>query len=210
MVGAYNNIRFADETSVANSSNGITKIRYTTSTSGNGAIDVYYNLTTANNVRVDLSSYFARAFALEDFTPKGSTLPADETEMATYTFSQNYTDHDNNYYVAGDTETFTTYMAVGGIYNSAKRFYVTVTTPKRLDNISTVSVSAFKARVSGVGGLIESSSSTYDWTSGYTNTVSAVGKNYVTIRVDKSTTLSGATADTPVIVYIGTLTLSFS
>ena len=208
LMGVYDKIGFVDETSMANT-NGITKIRYTRSTSNNGAIDVYYNLSTANYVRLDIASYFAYSFRVVDFTSV-DLEPSDEDVVAEYTFKSNYNEHDDRYYASGDSETFSTYMAVGGIYNSAKRFYFTITTPKRLDNITTVTVSTLKARVSGVGGLIESSSSTYDWTSGYTITVTNTGKDYVTVRVDKSTVLSGATADTPVIVYLGTLTLSFS
>ena len=208
LMGIYDRIGFVDETSSANT-NGITKIRYTRSTSNNGAIDVYYNLSAANNVRLDIASYFAYSFRIADFTSV-DLEPSDEDVVAEYTFKSNYNEHDDRYYASGDSETFSTYMAVGGIYNSAKRFYFTITTPKRLDNITTVTVSTLKARVSGVGGLIESSSSTYDWTSGYTITVTNTGKDYVTVRVDKSTVLSGATVDTPVIVYLGTLTLSFS
>ena len=127
LIGVYNKIAFADETSTSNT-NGITKIRYMVSTSGNGAIDVYYDLNTANLVRVDLESYFARAFVAEDFTSVVPS-PLDENEAASYTFSDNAQGG-----IIVTTESVTTssggYVSFTSTYPPSQYFILSATTTK--------------------------------------------------------------------------------
>ena len=127
LIGVYNKASFIDETSVSNT-NGITKIRYMVSTSGNGAIDVYYELNTANLVRVDLEPYFARGFVAEDFTAVLAS-PADENELANYTFSDNAQSG-----IIVTTESVTTsnggYVSFSSTYPPSQYFILSATTTK--------------------------------------------------------------------------------
>lgn len=127
LIGVYNKISFIDETSTSNT-NGITKIRYMTSTSGNGAIDVYYSLNTANLVRVDLEPYFARGFVAEDFTAVLPS-PSDENEAASYTFSDSAQSG-----IIVTTESVTTssggYVSFSSAYPPTQYFILSATTTK--------------------------------------------------------------------------------
>lgn len=98
LFGMYDSYTFANESSKAISTVGITKIRYTQDASYNGYIDIYYARTSANYVNVNFKVW-CTADHISNFVSNQFTAvvdaPAGETVKATYTFFANSdADHD--------------------------------------------------------------------------------------------------------------------
>ena len=203
--------KFIAETS-AGSANVITKIRYTTDGSGNGYIDVYVNTSLSIYCFADFvaRSAFKRQIFPIGFDVIGAS-PSGETIQAEYTFSQDYNYENDLYYNAGDTFSLSDYTSlVGAVAGSAKTLYIQLPVPKSLKNITTISATTLKGRAVGVNGLIDSSTLSTDWTSGYTVTLSKASDNLVTIKIEKSTAFGNTTTATPMSLVTDSVVLSFS
>lgn len=131
LIGVWDKIAFVDETSTSNT-NGITKIRYTRSTSNSGAIDIYYNLATANHVRVDIAPYFALSFAVEDFMLVAAS-PSDETVVTEYTFDPNL---ESGVFSVSDTYTTSSggYINLESSYSRSKYAIISAYTTSPADS----------------------------------------------------------------------------
>ena len=79
-----------------------------------------------------------------------------------------------------------------------------------MKNITTISATTLKGRAVGVNGLIDSSTLSTDWTSGYTVTLSKASDNLVTIKIEKSTAFGNTTTATPMSLVTDSVVLSFS
>lgn len=117
-------------------------------------------------------------------------------------------------YTAGDTYTINNnrVCAPGVVASSGKSIYVSINTPKSLENISSISVTALSGSISGINGQIANSGGSFDWLSQSGVTVSALksADNVVRITISKSTAFSNAsTTQTPVVGLLS-MTLSFS
>lgn len=95
MIGIYNYVRFADESSYGNTTTPlIDKIRYTYDSNGIGHVDVHYSGSSANTVYVNFdvntNPLNALLFVSESLQPVDDA-PTGETIMESYVFVQNAT-----------------------------------------------------------------------------------------------------------------------
>lgn len=124
---------------------------------------------------------------------------------------------DEIYYKANDiielggTSVSTEYVLSGYISASTTSLYVTIITPKRLDNISSISVDNLEVEARGISGYLNSTGgfNEYVGASGYTLTADKISSNAITIRITKSSAFTNTTNNTPIVLngYIK-LTLS--
>lgn len=212
LVGLYDRLFFVNETSGTISTNILSGVRYTTDASGNGYIDFYYGSSSANPVYCDAVIHPISIGSIEtvDFTSVASS-PSGETVQAEYSFNSNYNEYDDRYYKAGDTATISPRLILQGlVHNSAKEMTFEIVLPKSIDNISTITITALKGAAHGIGGVIDSSSSTKDWTSGYTLAAAKRIGNLAILDIQKTSAFSNATTNTPCVLYSNGITLSFS
>lgn len=144
-------------------------------------------------------------------TPTAPTAPVgtNTTQIATTAYVQS-----NLYYSAGDTyASLAAFQTVGMTTNSNKNLYLTVTVPKLLTNINSVTVTRLIGAIRGVNGYIGGSSDgNFDWlTQSYISRVTAskVTDNQIRIIIVTDTALSNATNNTPVVLN-GQVTFTFS
>ena len=112
-------------------------------------------------------------------------------------------------YVVNDTFSVTNCTLPGYITASTRTVYLVVTTEKSLEDISTVTVQTLTGRIRGINGYVDGASSDADWTSGYTVSASKYSNNQIEIRISKSSALSSATNNTPVVASM-TVGLKFT
>lgn len=88
----------------------------------------------------------------------------------------------------------------GFVSNSTTVLDFTVYTPKRLTNISGISVMNCNVLLRGISGYLNSNSTLTDYASasGYTVSASMVGTNAITIRITKSSAFTNTSNNTPV------------
>ena len=215
LLGAYDKIAFVDETSVS-VADRITKIRYIRNSANEGAIDVYYNLSTANYARADIAAHFANAFYICDFLPVNPVVEG-ETVVTEYTFSANYNADDAIFYKAGDTATFSYVVMPAGIYNSSKQVTMTLNLPKRLDKVlaSRMTITEFKAILTGVNGTVGNTSLSYDWLADTNLTLGStspwkVSSQALGITFNATTAWSNAVNRSPASVYASSVKISFA
>lgn len=120
------------------------------------------------------------------------------------------------YYAAGDTfstKTSASYRPVwnGVVASDSKNIYINVITDRLLNNVSSVTVTTLTGWIYGIGGAIESSTTSTNWVTGYTCTAVIAANNVVRIRIQKSdsTAFAGVTASTPLVASLNTV-LTFS
>lgn len=104
------------------------------------------------------------------------------------------------YYKNGDTFALNSYANLNGYLTSAgKAIQFTVTTPKSLANITSITVDNLFAVIRGVGGYVNGSSYIdYANTTGYTVTTYKATDNMITIVVDATNAYSSGTNNTPI------------
>lgn len=90
----------------------------------------------------------------------------------------------------------------GIVTTSTKDIIMTITTPKRLDNISSILIESINCRFRGISGYLNSDGTRREYASlsGYTCTGAVNGLNSITIRISKSTAFTNTTNNTPVMV----------
>ena len=119
----------------------------------------------------------------------------------------------DTYYQAGDTFTLNNYVPVSGyVTGSSHRVYLTVTVPKSLANISTVTVTALKGALIGDTGALDGSGDNTDWlsSSSWSTTATKIADNTVLIRMTKSAAITGVSNTTLCCIDANPITLSFS
>lgn len=114
---------------------------------------------------------------------------------------------DELYYKANEivevgVENGTHYITAGYITGSTQTVGFTIITPKRLDNITTITFDNLELALRGISGYLNSQSGTvnYKSASGYTYTAIITGKNTITINLQKSSAFTNVTNNTPVVV----------
>ena len=125
------------------------------------------------------------------------------SNLATVATSGSYNDLTNKpslEYVDGDKFQYSNYASANGYLTSAgKSIQFTVTTPKLLTNITSITVDNLYAVLRGVGGYVNGSSYIdYANTTGYTVTAYKTTDNMITIVIDATNAYSSGTNNTPI------------
>lgn len=112
---------------------------------------------------------------------------------------------------ANETIQIDSSIVLSGVINGSSTWmYFDFVTPKFLDNISTITVTTMSGYICGVSGAVDGSAATKNYASSpYTITCVKQGLNHVRIGINKGSTYTNVTANTPV-CYFGTLTLKFT
>lgn len=222
-------LRFGIKASADGDSNPHVELRETGSTPTKGmGIAIYNDDGTLKSINDLVTSAGVRNFATVSEvndkapiaspaltgTPTAPTAPAgtNTTQIATTAYVQNSLD--NLYYSAGDTyASLAGFQTVGMTTNGNKNLYLTVTVPKLLTNINSITVTRMIGAIRGVNGYIGGSSDgNFDWlTQSYISRVTAskVTDNQIRIIIFTDTALSNATNNTPVVLN-GQVTFTFS
>lgn len=114
------------------------------------------------------------------------------------------------FFTSGDTYSASLYLN-GYITANTRSINIAVYPSKRLDNITTVTVTRCIGGIRGINGYVNGTSDTSDWlnTSGVTVTATKLSSNTVRLYIASDTAYTNATNNTPVGMYCQ-LTLSFS
>ena len=100
-------------------------------------------------------------------------------------------------YAKNDTfATLTVGSFNGYVTSSTKTIYFMVVVDKSLEDISTISVTQCIGAIRGVSGYVDGSSSSTDWTTGYTIATAKVSNHCVRIAITKSTAFTNVTNNT--------------
>jgi len=211
---------FVNETSKGGSGQPIKKIRYNTKNSTTGYIDVYWDSAgVSGQVQADIIANLipkdypigSQAFFVPVQFTSVSSAQSGEAVRAEYTFKSNYNVYDDLYYKSGESVTISPRLIIAGIVqNSAKEITFELVLPKKIDNISSISVTACSGAVYGINGVIDASSTTKNWMSGYTVTALKRVGNLIILDIQKSSAMSGATTNTPCMFYTNGISLTFS
>ena len=149
---------------------------------------------------------------------EGYLLPNVSTGL---TGNQSYniiTDKPGEQFVYKATETFTSSSTStarpiwnGFVSSNGKTLYLNVIVNKSMASISSIAVTTFTGAIYGVGGAIESSTTSTAWATNYTCTATKASDYIVRITITKSdsTVFSSATSSTPLVGSISTV-LTFS
>lgn len=116
-------------------------------------------------------------------------------------------------YKAGDTITFTEVALPGIVTSSTKVAAISIFVGKSLANISSITVSAFTGGLrSPNGGMVNNTSSDVNWKtqSGITITASKQEDYIITVKLSSSSAFTNVSNNMPVVMWAGTVTLSFS
>lgn len=114
--------------------------------------------------------------------------------------------YDELYYKANDVielggaTASTEYVLLGFITSGTTSLFLTIITPKRLDNISSISVNNLQVEARGISGYLNSQSGFIEYVglSGYTITADKVSPNAITLRITKSSAFTNVTNNTPI------------
>lgn len=114
-------------------------------------------------------------------------------------------------YAAGDTYIETNSIPCCGICSGQANIYFTVVPPKSLENITSISVTSLVGAAAGVNGVIEGSTSSFDWLTAANITVSAAkaDNDHVRIKIAKTSNLTNTVGNSPVTMFV-TFSLAFS
>lgn len=120
----------------------------------------------------------------------------------------NYTTLDDIFYKAGDTQSIGTVLVAGDVTNGAKDMRFSFVLPKRMDNITTITIDSWTGGIRvPAGGYIKTDGT--DLKTAFTCTAFKASENMVTIFATSGSAISGATNNTPLACWCN-LTVSFS
>ena len=99
----------------------------------------------------------------------------------------------------GGTDANTAAAFAGFISGNSLFLITTIYTPKRLDNISLITVDSLNVEARGVSGAVNSQTGYYEYVgrSGYTITPIIVSENAITIKIQKSSAYTNVVANSP-------------
>ena len=131
------------------------------------------------------------------------------TDLNEVTFNQLQTDIENElFYKDGDKFNRKSDLSIGGyITTSSTAFYFTLYLPKRLDNISSITINKFNFTIRGLTGYIQTAIEMEEFDG--TITVSISSENSVTFKMLKNTAFE-ATNNTVAGIEINSLQLTFN
>lgn len=132
----------------------------------------------------------------------------DLNEIKSVTNNNNITLNDSLFYKQNDVIEMGNagvpglYVANGYISWSTQSVFVTIAVPKRLDNISNISVNNLNVELRGISGYLNSASGYIEYVgkSGYTITAWKSSNNTITIKLAKSSAFTNITNNTPVVL----------
>lgn len=132
----------------------------------------------------------------------------DLNEIKSAINNNNNTLNDSLFYKVGDVieignaEGSGLYVANGYISVGTQSIYVTLVTPKRLDNITSITIDSINVEARGTSGYLNSQSGFVEYVgkSGYTITAWKSSNNTITIRLKKSSAFTNVTNNTPVVL----------
>ena len=115
---------------------------------------------------------------------------------------------DNLFYKAGDTQTIGTVLVAGDVTNGAKDMRFSFVLPKRMDNITTITIDSWTGGIRvPAGGYIKTDGTNLK--TEFTCSAFKASENIVTISATSGSAISGATNNTPLACWCS-LTVSFS
>ena len=123
---------------------------------------------------------------------------------------------DDLYYKKGDTyeyNTSTSKIVAGYVTTSAKACYMSIWMPKRVPSDITLTLSAFVAIIrTHNGNYLDhgSSSAKVDWMIGYDTKIVSFDENFINVGIEKSSAFTDVTNNTPVVVSINKMIVTFS
>ena len=146
-----------------------------------------------------------------DFTTTGdigdlTSLDTSDTSSLVSAINEVYNE---TFYNPGDTYSQSGFICPGHITGGSQSVVFTLPLPKSTTNITTASVDTLTGRIRGVGGYINGSSTVNYKSSSYTVS-NSLKDNIISISIQASSALSGATNNTPIAFYIDSLSISFS
>lgn len=94
------------------------------------------------------------------------------------------------------------YVVNGYISESTQSVFVTSVTPKRLDNITSITINSINVEARGTSGYLNSQAGYVEYVgkSGYTITAWISSLNTITIRLKKSSAFTNVNNNTPVVL----------
>jgi len=121
-----------------------------------------------------------------------SNYDTEKADIETFYYKNNDT------VILGSSNTSTFYITNGYISSSTTSLFFTIITPKRLDNISSITVNNLKLEARGQNGYLNSQSgfNEYVGASGYSVTTQISSLNSITIRITKSSAFSNVSNNT--------------
>lgn len=113
---------------------------------------------------------------------------------------------DELYYKNGDTIELGSdnvpglYIATGYISAGTQSVFVTLVTPKRLDNITSITIDSINVEARGISGYLNSQAGYVEYVgkSGYTITAWVSSLNTISIRINKSSAFTNVNNNTPI------------
>lgn len=165
------------------------------------------NKPTIPTVPTDVSSFNNDAGYLTSVPSEYVT----ETELN----SKGYLTSGDLYFQPGDTfECDNEIILSGFITSGATSVSVSFPSPKRLDNITSITCQSFKGEARGIKGYLngEAGSIEYVGRSGYTTIIKKSNNNIIIVKITKSSAWTNVDNNTPVvfIIGIGSLKLTFN
>lgn len=111
----------------------------------------------------------------------------------------------------GSTTPANVLVMPGYITSSTASLFITLYTPKRLDNITSIAVNNLEIEARGISGYLNSQSGFIEYVgdNNYTITTGISGDNAITIIITKSSAFTNTTNNTPVVLS-GYVKLTFS
>lgn len=119
---------------------------------------------------------------------------------------------DDLYYKNGDTLTVSNGILIGHITSAYKAIRLSLTVPKMLTNITSVTVNTMSGTMRGSLGYLDSVSTDRSWTSLGTVTANIASPNMIRINVDTTNAIGNVDLNTPIEFYSSNngLTLTFN
>ena len=108
---------------------------------------------------------------------------------------------DDLYYKNGDTFTVSNGTFLGHITSAYKAIRLSVTVPKMLDSITSVTVTTLTGQMRGAKGYLDSDSTDRNWKNLGTVTANIASPNMVRINIDTTNAISNVDLNTPIEFY---------
>lgn len=120
---------------------------------------------------------------------------------------------DNQYFQPGevyDVDYGIIRPCAGLVTTSTTTVFFELVLPKRLDNVSTITVNTLTGGMRGISGYVNGTSDSSNLRSGYTATAQIVDEYTIRVQVTKSSAMTNTTNNTPVTVSLRAIKLTFA
>lgn len=137
---------------------------------------------------------------------KISAADVNEIKTVVNTNDDNYTSDSfyaiNDEVEFGSTTPANVYIVNGYITSGTSRLFFTIDTPKKLDNINTITVDSIEVEARGISGYLNSVGGFIEYVglSGYTITAAKSGSHSITVQITKSSAFTNTTNNTPIVL----------